>query len=786
MARKMSINELENQLLCPICLEVFKEPLMLQCGHSYCKSCVVSLSGELEGQLLCPVCRQRVDCSSSPPNVTLARVIEALQSWGEAEPTPESCPTHHNPLSLFCEADQELICGLCGTIGTHRQHEITPISTAFCRMKEELSVLLTDVRQYKRNLDEHFSKLINNKSRITNEADVFKWVIRKEFQELHRYIDEEKATFLESIEGKAAQLITSIESQVKQTSDALQRLQEMQSSLEALSNESQLDFIRKYGSSHFRAELPSLHPGDGDSPCGVAGHVSGWQEPALAQQSCCSLSAFLLAPEMLKLDPVTAHPLLELFKGDTVVQCGLYQRRDSNPKRFDSSNCILTCKGFSCGQHYWEVIVGSRSHWRVGVIKGTVSRKGKLSKCPENGVWLIGLKDGKVYEAFSSPRATLPLSARPRRVGIYLHYERGELTGQGGRPVLLAVWGLCLTRAAPPASQVPRYVRVNTLKTCVDDVIDFFKRQGYSYLGKAGSVEELRDLAGKKFFLDLHLPELLVFPPQTDFHSNLLYTSGHIILQDKASCLPAFLLDPAAGSHVIDACAAPGNKTSHLAGLLRNKAGGIFAFDVDTKRLATMNTLLMRAGVTGFQLAQQDFLTVDPRDPKYSKVTHILLDPSCSGSGMVTRLPPEEAAPSPERLQALAGFQRRVLSHALSFPALRRLVYSTCSLHREENEDVVQAVLQEQGSAFRLVNAFPSWPCRGLAAFPGAECCLRASPADTLTQGFFVAVLEPCGEGAAAPSSLLAAAKDSLQHRESMEPAAAPKKRKRKKKQVKE
>ncbi|NXW99792.1 NSUN5 methyltransferase, partial [Larus smithsonianus] len=364
--------------------------------------------------------------------------------------------------------------------------------------------------------------------------------------------------------------------------------------------------------------------------------------------------------------------------------------------------------------------------------------------------------------------------------------------------------------ASPGASQVPRYVRVNTLKTCVDDVIDFFKRQGYSYLGKAASVEELRALSGKKFLLDLHLPELLVFPPQTDFHDNLLYTSGHIILQDKASCLPAFLLDPAAGSHVIDACAAPGNKTSHLAAILKNK-GQIFAFDVDTKRLATMNTMLMRAGVTGFQLAQQDFLTVDPGDPKYSKVTYILLDPSCSGSGnvrgsirptwsrlwvrgpqvtaalpagMVNRLPREEAAPSPERLQALAGFQRKVLSHALSFPALQRLVYSTCSLHREENEDVVQAVLQDWGSAFRLVNAFPSWPCRGLAAFPGAECCLRASPADTLTHGFFVAVLERYGEGAAAPSSLPAAA-ENPEHGEGTAPGTAPKKRKRKKQRVK-
>ncbi|NXJ69751.1 NSUN5 methyltransferase, partial [Rostratula benghalensis] len=337
---------------------------------------------------------------------------------------------------------------------------------------------------------------------------------------------------------------------------------------------------------------------------------------------------------------------------------------------------------------------------------------------------------------------------------------------------------------SPGASQVPRYVRVNTLKTCVDDVIDFFKRQGYSYLGKAASVEELRALSGKKFLLDLHLPELLVFPPQTDFHDNVLYTSGHIILQDKASCLPAFLLCPAAGSHVIDACAAPGNKTSHLAAILKNK-GQIFAFDVDTKRLATMNTLLMRAGVTGFQLAQQDFLTVDPGDPRYSKVTHILLDPSCSGSGMVTRLPGEEAAPSAQRLQALAGFQRRALGHALRFPALQRLVYSTCSWHREENEDVVHSVLQEWGSTFRLVNAFPSWPCRGFAAFPGAECCLRASPADTLTNGFFVAVLEPCGEEAAVPSSLPAAAEEIPEPSEGKVAGAAPKKRKRKKQRVK-
>ncbi|NWI16130.1 NSUN5 methyltransferase, partial [Crypturellus soui] len=381
-----------------------------------------------------------------------------------------------------------------------------------------------------------------------------------------------------------------------------------------------------------------------------------------------------------------------------------------------------------------------------------------------------GLKCGGRWKALAR-RHRARLQAELARLKVQRGVSRNE--------DLLAPTEAARAAAAP----LPRYVRVNTLKTCVEDVIDFFKRQGYSYLGKAASVEELSSLSGKKFLLDLHLPELLVFPAQTDFHSNQLYTSGHIILQDKASCLPAFLLSPAPGSHVIDACAAPGNKTSHVAAILKNK-GQIFAFDLDTKRLATMNTMLMRAGVTSFELAQQDFLTVNPRDSKYSKVTYILLDPSCSGSGMVTRLPTEEAAPSAERLRALAAFQRKILSHALSFPALQRLAYSTCSLHQEENEDVVHAVLQEQGSTFRLVNALPLWPCRGLATFPGSECCLRASPAETLTQGFFVALLERGGEEAAVPSPLPAAAERSLQQQSGVHPEPACKKR-RKKQRVK-
>ncbi|KAM9455968.1 28S rRNA (cytosine-C(5))-methyltransferase isoform 2-T2 [Clarias gariepinus] len=288
---------------------------------------------------------------------------------------------------------------------------------------------------------------------------------------------------------------------------------------------------------------------------------------------------------------------------------------------------------------------------------------------------------------------------------------------------------------------IPRYIRVNTLKTTVEDVIDYLKREGFSYQGKASQLEDLCSISGKGFISDLHLRDLLVFCGKMDFHDHYLYKAGHIILQDKASCLPAYLLEPPVGGHVIDACAAPGNKTSHLAAIMKNK-GKLFAFDIDTKRLSTMSTLLLRAGVTCHQLANEDFLKVDPLSPAYKDVRHILLDPSCSGSGMVCLQDAgsEEQEQQPERLKALAAFQLHCLNHALKFPNLQRLVYSTCSIHPQENEEVVSVCL-EKNPDFRLIHLLPEWPERG---HDPLTQCLRASTTKTFTHGFFVAMLERC------------------------------------------
>lgn len=427
MERRQS---LEDQLRCPVCLDVFSEPLMLQCGHSYCRCCVRSMTMDLLGQLQCPVCRCSVDGDSPPLNVSLARIIEAVQDVTVSDGAQsESCPTHHNPLSLYCEDERTVICGLCGSIGAHRGHKITPVSSVYSRMKEDISCLMTDFQHQKRKLEDQICKMAYNKSRITNESDVLKWVVRKEFGELRRYLEVEEAGFMQQVETSAAVLISSLQKQTDQLNQNLSRLQEAQNTLQGLSNEGHLDFIMKYGSIAPRFRQSQELQQKEEKIFSSLNFKPGFNHNDIKLTVWRRLHRKVLpAPEPLKLDPQTAHPMLELHRGDTVVSCGaLLRRLPDNPERFTYSYCVLANKGFSSGKHYWEVEVGDKPKWRLGLVKGTASRKVKLTKSPDSGVWVIGLKDG-VYEAFTSPRVVLPLSAPLRRVGVFLDYDGGALT----------------------------------------------------------------------------------------------------------------------------------------------------------------------------------------------------------------------------------------------------------------------------------------------------------------------------------------------------------------------
>ncbi|KAI9512987.1 S-adenosyl-L-methionine-dependent methyltransferase [Russula earlei] len=295
------------------------------------------------------------------------------------------------------------------------------------------------------------------------------------------------------------------------------------------------------------------------------------------------------------------------------------------------------------------------------------------------------------------------------------------------------------------AAQIPRYVRVNSLKWSIDEAVMAFQKSGFD-LGNP------RD--GRYFARDAHIENLLLFPRQAQLTDTPEFSDGRLIIQDKASCFPAIVLGPPAhpGCVIIDATAAPGNKTSHLSALMGNQ-GKIFALERDRKRYGTLKTMLARAGCGNVEALNLDFLSTNPNDEKYARVTHILLDPSCSGSGIVNRMDhlvesesESSSVAHAERLAKLAAFQLQMIRHAMKFPAVVKIVYSTCSIHPEENEQVVSAALRSTeaaASGFRLAprtTVLPAWSRRGK---PGILCdadtaaVVRCSPED-LTNGFFV------------------------------------------------
>uniref|UniRef100_A0A8C3SUL8 B30.2/SPRY domain-containing protein n=1 Tax=Chelydra serpentina TaxID=8475 RepID=A0A8C3SUL8_CHESE len=134
-------------------------------------------------------------------------------------------------------------------------------------------------------------------------------------------------------------------------------------------------------------------------------------------------------PVDVTLDPDTANPNLVLSEDRKRVRHGdTRQDLPNNPERFDYCVFVLGAEGFAGGRRYWEVEVGDKTGWNLGVCRESVSRKGKVTLTTKQGYWAVTLRNGDKYSISTSPWTPLPVSVRPGRVGIFLDYEAGEVS----------------------------------------------------------------------------------------------------------------------------------------------------------------------------------------------------------------------------------------------------------------------------------------------------------------------------------------------------------------------
>ena len=265
--------------------------------------------------------------------------------------------------------------------------------------------------------------------------------------------------------------------------------------------------------------------------------------------------------------------------------------------------------------------------------------------------------------------------------------------------------------------KVTKYIRLNTLKAD-ENLLDLLFTQGFQLI-KAPEIDNTYRV------LDNH--DTLVETPS--------YQEGEIIFQDKASVLVGEVASPQPGDLVLDICAAPGVKTSHLAQIMDNK-GKIISIDYDERRLDSWRELIETMGVKNAEAVLADATNASEFPDVMADL--VLIDPPCTGTGTFNDYPSGKWRINENSIHRMASLQKKIIDNAGDHVTEGgSLIYSTCTITYEENEGIIKYFLRKHPS-FSTVEATPRMGEKGLN---GLLECQRLYPYLHESQGFFIAKL---------------------------------------------
>jgi 16S rRNA (cytosine967-C5)-methyltransferase len=228
-------------------------------------------------------------------------------------------------------------------------------------------------------------------------------------------------------------------------------------------------------------------------------------------------------------------------------------------------------------------------------------------------------------------------------------------------------------------------------------------------------------------------------PNRMNIGRHVLFTDGKIEVQDEGSQLLAYLVAPKRGMMVADFCAGAGGKSLAIGALMRN-TGRLYAFDVSEKRLHNLGQRLKRSGLSNLH-AQVISSETDPKLKRLNgKFDRVLVDAPCSGLGTLRRNPDLKWRQMPEDVAELNVKQANILARAAKLTKTGgRLIYATCSLLKDENENIAEQFLATHPD-FKLLNAAEILAQQQIALDTGNY--LKLLPHLHNTDGFFAAVFE--------------------------------------------
>ncbi|XP_035510626.1 nuclear factor 7, brain [Morone saxatilis] len=415
----------EEDLTCPICCDIFRDPVLLSCSHSFCRSCLKRCWDT--GLHECPVCRKRASKSSAPSNLALKNVCEAvLQVRRQSSLLEEeniNCNLHGEKFKLFCLVDKQPICVVCQSSKLHKTHDCSPIEEALLDCKDELCLSLKSLQDKLDTLKRINIMSVDMVKYIKSQALDTQRLIKSQFEQLHQILDREESAMIASVKKEENEKLAGMKDKVKELSAEVLSLTETISVIQEQLKEDDMVLLKNFKATQDRGKSIAF---GSDNMSGllidVTKHLSNLKYRVWEKM----LDHIDYTP--VTLDPNTAHPCLILSDDLTSLH---YSKQPSccpdNPERFHISAEVVGMTALGSGSHHWVVETGSNQDWLLGVAYLSVSRDAEISARPENGFWTLCFRDGE-FRAMTSPPTPLTVERASKQVKVQLDYNKGMVS----------------------------------------------------------------------------------------------------------------------------------------------------------------------------------------------------------------------------------------------------------------------------------------------------------------------------------------------------------------------